>query len=136
MKNKSVGFWLSAITCVLAVITLIMLLVYGSKGGQVQGLVYAAAAAAILLEAASLFGEKPWTDFTGILGAAFGNDSGDAGHDNIINKRGDNFTKGTTDDDTDGHIDDVAFKGKRFEYFDEGKCFLFYNVCHNVPPLG
>ncbi len=69
MKNKSAGFWLSAITCVLAVITLIMLLVYGSKGGQVQGLVYAAIAAAIVLEAVSLLGEKPWTDFTGILGA-------------------------------------------------------------------
>ena len=69
MKNKSIGFWLSAITCVLSAVTLILLLVYGSKGGQVQGLVYAAAAAAIILEAASLFGEKSWTDFTGILGA-------------------------------------------------------------------
>ncbi len=69
MKNKSVGFYLAAITCALSVVTLILLLVYGSRGGQVQGLVYAAVAAAIILEAASLFGEKPWTDFTGILGA-------------------------------------------------------------------
>ena len=69
MKNKTVGFYLAAITCVLAVITFIMLLVYGSRGGQVQGLVYAAIVAAILLEAVSLFGEKSWTDFTSILGA-------------------------------------------------------------------
>ncbi len=70
MKNKSVGFYLAAVTCVLSVATLILLLVYGSRGGQVQPLVYAALAGAIILEAASLMGEKPWTDFTGILGAA------------------------------------------------------------------
>ena len=69
MKNKSVGFYLAAITCALAVVTLILLLVYGSRGGQVQGLVYAAIIAAIVFEAVSLLGEKPWTDFTGILGA-------------------------------------------------------------------
>ena len=57
MKNKSVGFYLAAITCALSVVTLILLLVYGSRGGQVQPLVYAALAG------------KPWTDFTGILGA-------------------------------------------------------------------
>ena len=70
MKNKSAGFYLAAVTCVLSVVTLILLLVYGSRGGQVQPLVYAALAGAIILEAASLMGEKPWTDFTGILGAA------------------------------------------------------------------
>ena len=69
MKNKSVGFYLAAITCALSVVTLILLLVYGSRGGQVQIPVYAALAGAIILEAAALMGEKPWTDFTGILGA-------------------------------------------------------------------
>ena len=33
MKNKSVGFYLAAITCALSVVTLILLLVYGSRGG-------------------------------------------------------------------------------------------------------
>ena len=69
MKKKSIGFYLAAVTCVLAVVTLILLLVYHSRGGVVQATVFAALAAAILCEAASLLGEKPWTDFTSILGA-------------------------------------------------------------------
>ncbi|MBQ7655703.1 MAG: hypothetical protein IJI53_09490 [Clostridia bacterium] len=69
MKKKSIGFYLAAITCVLAVVTLVLLVVYSARGGIVQGLVWAAAAVAILCEAASLLGEKPWTDFTSIIGA-------------------------------------------------------------------
>ena len=69
MKNKTVGFYLAAITCILAVVTLILLFVYAGRGGVVQGAVYAALAVAILCEAVSLLGEKPWTDFTSILGA-------------------------------------------------------------------
>lgn len=69
MKKKSIGFYLAAITCILAVVTLILLFVYGSKGGVVQGTVYAALVAAIVCEAAALLGEKPWTDFTSIIGA-------------------------------------------------------------------
>ena len=69
MKKKSVGFYLAAITCLLAVAVLIMLLVYAGRGGIVSGAVYAALAAAILCEVASLMGEKPWTDFTSIIGA-------------------------------------------------------------------
>ena len=69
MKKKSIGFYLAAVTCVLAVVTLVLLLVYHSRGGVVQPAVFAALAAAILCEAASLLGEKPWTDFTSILGA-------------------------------------------------------------------
>ena len=69
MKNKSIGFWFAAVTCVLAVVTLIILLVYASRGGQVQPMVYVAAIAAILCEGLSCLGEKPWTDFTGIIGA-------------------------------------------------------------------
>lgn len=69
MKKFTIGFCLSAITCVLAVVTLVLLLSYGAQGGIVQTTVYAALAAAILCEAAALLGEKPWTDFTGIIGA-------------------------------------------------------------------
>ena len=69
MKKKSIGFYLAAVTCVLAVVTLVLLLVYHSRGGVVQPAAFAALAAAILCEAASLLGEKPWTDFTSILGA-------------------------------------------------------------------
>ncbi len=69
MKKKSIGFYLAAVTCVLAVVTLILLLIYGSRGGIVQGTVYAALAVAIICEAAALLGEKPWTDFTSIIGA-------------------------------------------------------------------
>lgn len=69
MKKKSIGFYFAAVTCVLAVVTLILLLVYASKGGIVQAPVYVAIVAAILCEAAALLGEKPWTDFTSIIGA-------------------------------------------------------------------
>lgn len=70
MKKFTIGFCLSAITCVLAVVTLVLLLSYGSQGGIVQTTVYAALACAIICEAAALLGEKPWTDFTGIIAAA------------------------------------------------------------------
>ena len=67
--KKSIGFYFAAITCILALVTLILLLVYGSRGGQVQPLVYAALIAAIVCEGLALLGEKPWTDFTSIIGA-------------------------------------------------------------------
>ncbi|MBQ8136398.1 MAG: hypothetical protein IJ174_03100 [Clostridia bacterium] len=69
MKKKSIGFYFAAITCILAIVMAILLLVYASRGGQVQPLVYAALAVAILCEAASLLGEHTWTDFTSIIGA-------------------------------------------------------------------
>lgn len=67
MKKLTVGKCLSGITCILGVVTFIMLAVYGSKGGVVQTAVYAALAAAIVCEAAALLGEKGFTDFTGII---------------------------------------------------------------------
>lgn len=70
MKKMTVGKCLSAITCILGVITFILLAVYGSKGGIVQTTVYVALAAAILCEAAALLGEKSFTDFTGIVASA------------------------------------------------------------------
>ena len=66
MKKMTVGKCLSAITCILGVITFILLAVYGSKGGIVQTTVYVALAAAIICEAAALLGEKSFTDFIGI----------------------------------------------------------------------
>ena len=45
MKKMTVGKCLSAITCILGVITFILLAVYGSKGGIVQTTVYVALAA-------------------------------------------------------------------------------------------
>ncbi len=70
MKNKSIGFYFAAVTCVLAIVTLILLMVYASRGGVVQPAVYIALVAAILCEGVSLAGEKPWTDFTSVIGAA------------------------------------------------------------------
>lgn len=70
MKKMTVGKCLSAITCLLAVVTLVTLTVYRSKGGIVQTTVYVALAAAIICEAAALLGEKSFTDFTGIAASA------------------------------------------------------------------
>ena len=69
MKKKSIGFYLAALTLILAVVTLGMLISYASKGGVVQTLVYVAMGVTIVCEAAAFFGEKPWTDFTSIIGA-------------------------------------------------------------------
>lgn len=69
MKNKALGFWFACAAAVLAAVTLIVVLVYGGRGGQVNGLVIAALICAIVCEASLFFGEKPWTDFTGIIGA-------------------------------------------------------------------
>ena len=69
MKKFSVGLCLSAITCALSLVTFILLLVYGSRGGIVQGTVYAALIIAVVCEAAAFLREKPWTDFASIIGA-------------------------------------------------------------------
>lgn len=70
MKNKALGFYFACLAAVLAVVTLVMVLVYGGRGGQVNTLVIVALAAAIICEASLFFGEKIWTDFTGIIAAA------------------------------------------------------------------
>ncbi len=69
MKNKALGFYSACLTAVLAIVTLVMALVYAGRGGQVGTLVIAALAAAVLCEASLFFGEKIWTDFTGIIAA-------------------------------------------------------------------
>lgn len=70
MKNKAIGFYLACVTAVLAVVTLVMVLVYGGQGGQVNTLVIVALIAAVLCEASMVLGEQIWTDFTGIIAAA------------------------------------------------------------------
>ena len=70
MKNKALGFYFACATAVLAVVTLVMVLIYGGQGGQVNTLVIVALAAAIVCEASMFLGEKAWTDFTGIIAAA------------------------------------------------------------------
>lgn len=66
MKNKTFGFFSAALTAILTFVTLVVVLVYGSNGGQVSTLV---PVAAVACEVSLLFGEKIWTDFTGILAA-------------------------------------------------------------------
>lgn len=70
MKNKAFGFYSACVTAVLAAATLVMVLIYGGQGGQVNALVIAALVAAIVCEASLFLGEKIWTDFTGIIAAA------------------------------------------------------------------
>lgn len=69
MKNKALGFYSACLTAVLAIVTLVMALVYAGRGGQAGPLVIAALVAAVLCEASLFFGEKIWTDFTGIIAA-------------------------------------------------------------------
>ena len=68
MKNKAFGFYTAALTLILTVATLVAVLIYGSKGGVVNSLVPIALGAAVC-EVYLLFGEKVWTDFTGIIAA-------------------------------------------------------------------
>lgn len=70
MKNKAIGFYFACLAALLAVVTLVMVLVYGGKGGQVNTLVIVALVAAVACEASMFLGEKVWTDFTGIIAAA------------------------------------------------------------------
>ena len=70
MKNKAFGFYTAALTLILTVATLVAVLIYGSKGGMVNSLVPIARGAAAVCEVSLLFGEKVWTDFTGIIAAA------------------------------------------------------------------
>lgn len=68
--KKTIGFYASVLAALLGVVSLVIMFIYKGKGGIVDGTAIIAMIAAILLEAASFFGEKPWTDFTAIGGAA------------------------------------------------------------------
>lgn len=69
MKNKAIGFYFAVLAALLTVATLVITLVYAGRGGIVNPLVLAALAAALVCEASLLFGERVWTDFTGIVAA-------------------------------------------------------------------
>lgn len=69
MKNKAIGFYFACLAAVATVVVLIITLVYSGRGGQVQPLVIAALIAALICEVSLFFGERVWTDFTGILAA-------------------------------------------------------------------
>ena len=69
MKNKGLGFYFAGISAVLALAGLIVFFIYTGKGGQMNALVIAATVVAILCNASLLFGERVYTDFTGIAAA-------------------------------------------------------------------
>ena len=68
--KKTTGFYVSVLCAILAAVSLALLFVYKSRGGVVANEVFLAAVVGILCEAASFFGEKGWTDFTSVGGAA------------------------------------------------------------------
>ncbi|MBR2257928.1 MAG: hypothetical protein IJ899_11515 [Blautia sp.] len=70
MKKKSFGFYASVIAAILACAALVVTILYQKQGGIVVNYAIYALIAAIVCEAASFFGEKPWTDFTSIAGVA------------------------------------------------------------------
>ena len=67
MKKKGLGFYFAAIAAILTIVTLVMMFLYSSRGGVVQTNVYVALGAALICEASLLLGEKPWSDFAGII---------------------------------------------------------------------
>ena len=70
MKKKTFGFYASVITAILACAALVVTFLYRKQGGIVADYAIYALIAAIVCEAASFFGEKPWTDFTAVAGVA------------------------------------------------------------------
>ena len=57
--------------------------------------------------------------FACVLAAALGDDGGNGRHYDIADERIDNLAECGTDDDTDGHVDDVALECECFEFFNE-----------------
>jgi FHS family L-fucose permease-like MFS transporter len=55
----------------------------------------------------------------------------DGRHQNIFHQGVDNLAKSGSDDHTDCHVDHVAFKSKRFEFFQSRHCVLCGTVCVN-----
>jgi hypothetical protein len=49
----------------------------------------------------------------------------DGGHEDVIDEAIDDFAKGDTKDDADGHVEDVAAEGEVFEFFDESHISIF-----------
>ena len=67
MKKKGLGFYFAACAAILTIVTLVLLFVYSGRGGAVQNTVYIALVAALVCEASVRLGEKPWSDFAGII---------------------------------------------------------------------
>lgn len=51
-------------------------------------------------------------------------------HDDIVNQRRSDFAEGTTDDHTDGEVDNIAAHGEGFEFGEEGHgvVFLYFRL--------
>lgn len=70
MKNKAFGFYSAGLTLLLGIVTIVIVLIYRSKGGTVNMLALGALIAAAVCEAALLTGEHAWSDYVGILPSA------------------------------------------------------------------
>ncbi|MCD7802920.1 MAG: hypothetical protein LUH09_08495 [Clostridiales bacterium] len=69
MNKKAIGFYFAGLSAILSIATVVMVVLYAGQGGQVNPLVYVALGVAIVCDGSLLFGEKPWSDFTGIIAA-------------------------------------------------------------------
>jgi len=67
--KKSLGFYFAGISAIMALIGLIVFFVYTGQGGEMSALVIIASIAGILCNVSLLFGEKAYTDFTGVIAA-------------------------------------------------------------------
>ena len=70
MKNKAIGTYFAAISAVAALACLIVMIVYAGQGGKVAAFAFACSIIAILCEVSLCLGDKVWTEFVGVIGAA------------------------------------------------------------------
>lgn len=68
--KKNLGFYYAIVSAALAAVGLIIFFLYTGKGGETSTVVIAASIAAIVCEALLLFGEKIYSDFVSVIGAA------------------------------------------------------------------
>jgi uncharacterized membrane protein len=97
----------------------------GIKGPHnvLNALVASAMALEIGVEAVSVI--EGLEAFAGTFCTEACHDGVHAGHDDVIHEAGDNLAECAADDNTDGHVDDVALEGESLEFFKEGCCFSF-----------
>ena len=57
--------------------------------------------------------------FACVLTATLGDDGGNGRHYDVTDERIDDLSECGTDDDTDGHVNDVSLEGERLEFFNE-----------------
>lgn len=70
MKNKALGFWFGAVSAILALVGLVVFFQYTGRGGASNTMVIAATVLGILCELSLLAGERVYSDFTSVIGAA------------------------------------------------------------------